>query len=501
MRRIAIAVSLFLATFALADDPPQQPSSAQVTIGLEQYQTLLRNSDRPSASVIDTLLLSGSFREKSLSITFSGRSVGSRPVVPAFEDANDVTISNCTGDAMLTRTSKGAFTVVPLKDAFILTCSLSVLGSDRLKMNVLPGVLALRTSVSDGELIAGDESEDGSRDYSLVRHVGAPGEALPATATGRYLITLLPDATRFHYTIDVHNPNRTPSPIVVTLGSNEHLQQIDSAAPYDVDANKYSFVIPPGDSSISMNGELRGASFVAPVSASLQYLVIESHPLLRPSVESPAKRISVGETGITPQYRGAIAFETNRERIDWKVTRLEALHTISYAVNDVRHTLFVPMDGPILGESTLVIHNEGAPELLLPPAPEPTYVSLQNEPVLMTKDKSGLVSVPLSSGDQQVVEQHRQPFKRAAGFGFGTLAVPKLDVPATQTSVRLSYPEEWMPLIERFSTQTRVWLPSGGEVLLLVILALWIERVLNWIGLGTKKRLAVAILLAVASSF
>ncbi|HWW61673.1 MAG TPA: hypothetical protein VN181_09930, partial [Thermoanaerobaculia bacterium] len=457
-------------------------------------------TERPSATVIDTLLLTGSFSARSLAVAFSGRSVGTRPVVRAFEGANDVTIANCSGDAILTRTAKGAFSLVPLKDAFTLTCNLYVSGSDRLRMHVLQGVLAVRSNVSDGELISGDESDDGARDYSLVRHVGGPGEALPATATGRYLVTLLPDATRFRYTIEVHNPNRTPSPIDVVLASNEHLQQIDSAAPYDVNGNRYSFVIPPGDSTISMNGELRGTAFAAPVRASLQYLVIESHPLLRPRVETPAKRISVGETGITPQYRGAIAFETNAERIGWSVTRLEALHTISYAVNDVRHTLFVPTDGAILGESTLAIHNEGAPELLLPPRPEPTYVSLQNEPVLMTKDKNGRVSVPLSAGDQQIVAQHRQPFHRKLGFGYGTVAVPSLDVPATQTSVRLSYPEEWRPVFESFASEMRLWLPSTGDVLLLVVLAFWFERVLAWVGLAAKKRVVIAIAIAAAAS-
>ncbi|HYC58774.1 MAG TPA: hypothetical protein VEK79_04335 [Thermoanaerobaculia bacterium] len=40
------------------------------------------------------------------------------------------------------------------------------------------------------------------------RRVARPGETLAATATGRYLMTLLPNATRFRYAIDVHNPNR-----------------------------------------------------------------------------------------------------------------------------------------------------------------------------------------------------------------------------------------------------------------------------------------------------
>jgi len=362
-------------------------------------------------------------------------------------------------------------------------------------------VLAVSSSVSDGELVAGNEDEAGARDYTLVRHVAGPGETLAATATGRYLITLLPDATRFRYAIDVHNPNRTTSTLELTLRSNEHLQQIDSAAPYEVNEGRYVFSIPPGDSSITMTGELRGTSFIAPVSASLQYVVLESHPLLRPTVQTPAKRISLGETAVTPTYRGALAFETGTDRLTWTVTRLEALHAISYAVNRAEHTLFIPIDGPVLGESVFALRNEGAAELVLPPKPEPTYVSFDDQAMLMTKNASGQLTVPLSPGEQRVLVQHRQPLTRGAGFVFGSVAVPQLDVPATMTQVRLTYPGQWIPLYQSFASRAQIWTPDAEQLFVFVLVALWVERCLSWLGVTARRRFALALLIALASAF
>lgn len=195
-------------------------------IPLAEYQTLRDANDRPSATVIDTVRLAGTFRGRDLTITFSGRSIGTRPQAGVIEGTQDVTIAGCTGAGILTRTAKGSFAVIPTAETFDLKCSLRLAGSDRVQMHVPASVLAVESNVTDGELIAGDEDDKGGRSYSLVRQVTTSGERLAATATGRYLITLLPDATRFRYAIDVHNPNRSTSTLVLALVSNEHLQEI-----------------------------------------------------------------------------------------------------------------------------------------------------------------------------------------------------------------------------------------------------------------------------------
>ena len=497
---LLVLVALALPLAAETPTPAQTPPGSQVTIPLDQYDVLRRGSESPSTTVVDTILIGGGFRERALTIAFNGRTTGTRPLLPMLEQTPDVTISACKGDAIVARSGKGAFNLVPLAETFSVQCELRLSGSDRLKLRVTPGVLAVRSTVADAELVAGDEDDNGARDYTLVRHVAGPGETIAATATGRYLITLLPDASRFRYAIDVHNPNRTTSSLELVFQSNEHLQQIDSAAPYEVSEGRYVFSIPPGDSTITLTGELRGTAFVAPVRASLQYLVLESHPLLRPTVRTPAKRISLGETGVTPQYRGAVAFETGADRIAWEVTRLQALHSTGYAVSSATHRVFVPIDGPVLGETQFAVRNEGAPELVLPAQPEPTYVSLGGEAVLMTKNAANQLTVPLSQGVQEVLVQHRQPLWRGAGFAAGRVAIPQLTVPATNTQLALAYPAQWVPLYEVFASRARVWTPELSDVIVFLVLALWIERLLAWLGVTLWRRLAIALLAALAAT-
>jgi hypothetical protein len=504
MRAITAAVCVLLATTLFADANVPQPTAtvagSNVTIPLAQYEELRKSNENTSATVVDLMTVAGSFAARDLTVTFAGRSVGTRATTSIVSGAADLTLSACNGEALLLRAGQGAYSIVALAPSFTLRCDARLSGSDRLQMQVEPTVLAVRSAVSDGELVIGDEDDKGARAYTLVRQVVGGNETVPITATGRFLITLLPDTTRFRYVIQVHNPNRKTAPLTLNLASGEHLQQIDSSAPYEPKGTSYVFAMPPGDSTITLSGELQGTSFAPPVEASLQYVVVESHPLLRPALKSSPKRVSTGETGITTQYRGALAFEIGpRERISWNVTRLEALRAISYAVRRVTHTLFVPANGPVLGESQINLDNQGAPELVLPRRPEPTFVALQDEPVLMTRNTRGELTVPLSSGQQQVTVQHRQAIAHLPVV-FARLEVPRLPVPATYTSVSLRYPEHWVPLWQSFATEATTWTPDAADLVGFLLLTLWTERVLALLSMKPGRRIVAALLAAFAAS-
>jgi hypothetical protein len=499
MRFVSAVFCAALSVSVFADNTSTQAPAAQgssVTIPLIRYEELQKSTENAAATVIDTLSLAGTFRDHNLTITFAGRSVGARTATTVISGAPDLTLSGCSGDALIVRSSKGTYDLIALAPSFTLRCDARPSGSDRIRMDVAQSVLAVRSAVADGELVTGEDGADDVRGYSLVRQVAGGNETLAATATGRYLITLLPDTTRFRYVIQIHNPNRNTSPLLIHLVSGEHLQQIDSAAPYEPKDSSYAFAMPPGDSTITMTGELQGTTFAPPVEASLQYVVVESHPLLRPAMKSAAKRLSTGETGITTQYRGALAFEIGpREQIAWTVTRLEALRAISYAVRHVSHTLFVPANGPVLGESDLFLDNQGAPEVVLPPKPEPTFVSLENEPVLMTKNAAGELTVPLSAGTQHITVQHRQGIAHFP-IVFARLQVPRLPVPATYTNVILRYPDHWIPLWQSFATRGTTWHPETGATIAFLLLMLWIERVLAFVNVGVRARIIAALFLA-----
>ncbi len=107
MRKFTIALAVFVSAFPLLGQDASKPS--QVTIGLNEYETLRHASDTPSATVIDTIRLSGGFGSRDLAVTIAGRATGTRPLVKALTDTTDVTIAGCKGDAILSRSGKGAF--------------------------------------------------------------------------------------------------------------------------------------------------------------------------------------------------------------------------------------------------------------------------------------------------------------------------------------------------------------------------------------------------------
>jgi hypothetical protein len=479
-----------------------QDSGARVSVPLAEYEALKKAQERASITVVDTLRLLGSFKARDLEVTFSGRSAGSLPAIEVLQNAAGIVVFGCDGDGIVSRGDGGAFRLTPLAPRFTVRCRLAVRGSDRLEMWSTPSVLWVESGVADGELVLGADEADGRRQFSVVRRVAvaAEGRALKPSATGRYRITLRPDETRFYYQIEVHNPNRARQFFEVALLSGEQVQQVDAPVSYDLPDGHYRFDLPPGDTTLKLAGSLAGSSFKPPIEGSLQYCLLESHPLLRPDVVRAPKRVSPQEVGLPAEYRGAQAFVVGTgDTVVWTATALEALRTTSFAVSHVSHTFFVPVDGPVLGQSDIAIDNQGGSDVSLPMSATPTFASLQGDPLLLTKDANGNLWLPIAQGQQALLVQHRQPYRRLPGLAWASLALPRLPVPATNGEVWLRYPADWFPVYESFLSEARLWTPDAGTIVAWVLLLLWTERVLAALGLPRRSRLVLAALLAVAS--
>lgn len=501
IRIAAVLLCTFATPLVVAQDETKKipDTTSQVILALPEYERL-RAPDPESFTVVDSARLAGTFRDRNLTITFTGRSVGRRVTASVLSAAGGISVWGCNGQAVITR-GDDSFRLTPLADSFATTCRIAAAGSDRLELAATRDVLAIESSVGDGELVAAARADDGTSRHSLVRQSGGSSETVAPTATGHYLITLLPDESRFRYAIDVHNPNRHRHTLEVRFRSGEHLQQVDAVAPYEVVDGAYRFDLQPGDTTLVLKGQLPGDSFVPPVEASLQYLAIENHPIIRPKIVGAVKRVSAAETGAPTQFRGPQAFLLARgETVRWTKSRLEALHTVSYAVSGARHTFFIPAEGAVLGESVVAVDNQGASDVKLPLRPEPTYVSIENEPIVMTKDTDGKLTVPLSGGKQTILVQHRQNVRHIAGLGIGRLVIPQFAVPATSLLVTINYPRQWYPIVQSFSTRTKFWLPSSAMMFLFLGVLLWTERVLSWLRIPLKQRLAIAIACAAAAA-
>ncbi len=475
-------------------------TAAQVLVPLSEYEKLQL---KPSITVVDTLRLLGSFSNRDLALSIAGRSTGLFPKVDLLAVPPTVSLHSCEGDALLSKGRNGVFALVPLGTRFAMRCRIAIAGSDRLQLESMPSVLWIESQIADGELMSSappSDSGSGNRSVSVIRISGGNSEVQKPSAIARYRITLQPEATLFTYQIEVRNPNRSQQPFLVELKNGERVQNVDAAVSFEPAGTAYRFQLPPGEQTLTLTGTLPRSSFVPPVSASIHYLLLESHPLLRPNITTAAKPIGAQDVGLATNFRGARGFLlTDADKLGWQVLQLEALRTTSFAVSGMRHVYFLSGDGQALGESTFSLDNQGAPALSLPMHAEPSYASLQNEPVLLTRDETGHLWLPLGHGPQEVQVQHRQRVRHLGGFGYGTLFLPALAVPASSAYIELHYGKEWVPLYEEFAPELRLPFLEAGALLGFVLLVLWSERLLMLLGCGRRYRIGVAGLLSLGA--
>ncbi len=495
-----LCLALLVTGFRIAEVQEKKP---EITISLEEYDRLREGQQKPSIAVIDTIQFSGTFQERNLSVEFRGRASGRLTAQTVLASPEGVSLHACEGDGVISRGENHIFQLTPLSNEFRVKCKLNSAGSDRLELTAPRSALWVESGIADGELVMGSIRDDGARSFTIVRVNTSVAEGLKPSSTGRYLISLLPDQTEFRYEIQIHNPNRSRIVFPVVLRSQEHVQQVDSSSTYDVQqrGKDYQFDLPPGDVTVVLKGTLSGTAFLPPVNSSLQYAMLESHPLLRPIADSKVRRVSPGEVGMTAQYRGAQAFILDEgQTLSWTVTRLEILRTTSFAVANAHHSFFFPSDGPILAETIYGIDNQGASDITLPMKSEPTYASLQNEPVLLTRNKDGDLWLSLAQGPQQVLVQHRQEIKRVMGLAAATIWLPRVSAPVTETTLELKYPAHWIPLYESFSPVVRLGPLSLSAVFWTLLLFLLTERVLKLLGLSKSKRLLLSMLFVLSAS-
>lgn len=487
---------------AAAAVPPGAPPPATVSLPLAEYEKLV---SKPAVTVIDTLRLTGSFAGKDLGVLLVGRSAGYLPRAEVLGGPSGLRIFGCEGEAVLSRNAAGVFEVLPQAPRFSLRCRLVTASSDRLQLETAAAVLWTESTVSDGELVPGEESHEpgGRRSYAVVRVTGGTGEPLPPTASARYRISILPESKRFAYQLELRNPNRSHASFTVRLKSGEVVDQVKTTASFEPNGSEYRFDLPPGEVSVELLGTLQRTAFVPPIPASVQYVLIESHPLVRPVIPPGAggpRRISPSETGLAARYRGAQGFLLgDGDTLSWEEKKLDVLRTTSFAVPRAQHTFFIAADGTALGETQLSIENQGAPSLSLPLRAEWTYAEVAHEPTLLTKNQLDQLWLPLGQGSQDVLLQHRQSIARSLGFAFGTLALPELSERASSASIDLRYPREWVPLYEEFAPELRLPIFDLGGLVLLLFLVLWTERVLAALRLGLATRILTAALLSLAS--
>jgi hypothetical protein len=481
---------------APATGGPTAALPATATLPLAEYERL---ATRPSVTAIDTLRIVGSFAGRDLGLVALGRAAGALPKVELLAGGPTLRLHTCEGDAIVTRAPGGAFELLPQSGRFTLRCRIAVPGSDSLQLQVAPSVLWAESQVQDGELARLEDlkEREGWRALQIVRRVegeGGGGEPVPPSLTARYHLILLPESTELSVLLEARNPNRAHVELEIPLAPGEQVQRVETAVSYELGGGSLKVKLPPGDSTVQLHGSLRGESFSPRVPASVQYALIDSHPLLRPVITTAAQRISAAETGLSPRFGYAQAFLVDKgQGLTWQARRLQALRTTSFAVNSARHTFFLASDGQVLGESSFALSNQGAPALSLRSRAEPTFASFGDTPVLLTRDEAGALFLPLGPGKLELLVQHRQALRTGLGFAWGTLHLPDPGTVASSGVVELRYESKWLPLYESMAPEPRFPALGLAELAGLLGLMAVTERLLRGLAPSLRRGVRVAV--------
>ncbi|MBL8949802.1 MAG: hypothetical protein JNK82_03435 [Myxococcaceae bacterium] len=480
--------------------------ASQVSLPLERFEQLIQKKEEKavrSFTVVESARLSGSFA-KGFFIVFTGRSVGDSPEVALA--GGDTVLQGCTSDqAVLTRTADQVH-LTPLGTRFSVRCGYAAPAGEGFTLK-LHGIADVTGAVADGtaSVTAGS---DGVVSLEVKRpepkaEAPAPLEEkeLPPTVVGRYRVTVLPDEGRFRWELEAHNPNRRAVTFPLPVRANEQLEKLETSVQYEVTADGFAVHLPPGDTKLAVNGAMKGARFEPPIDAAVQFVLLDSHPLLRLEVDTAGKRLSPNETGLKAEYSGAQGFLLARgQSLQWKATVLETLPSLSYTVPQLTSSHFVGPNGEVLAESLITLENEGAAEVTLPVHGTPEYASIDGTSVPLTNTAAGDLRLPLTRGAQALRMMHNSKLQTGFGFAAGTLELPGLGTAATSSRVELRAGSDWVPLFHTFGGHRWFALPRLGEIVLALVFGAWAVHLLVSFGLKRRQSLVLGGLTAVFAS-
>jgi hypothetical protein len=474
-----------------------------VAIPLEQYEQLMHRTvpKEPRAlTVVDAVHVGGSLA-KGVTLSLEGRAFGSRPDVGVIDGA--VGLEGCKQDGVvLSRNAASQIVVTPLADRFSARCRLSLWGAGPWSFRTV-GVVDVSGAVPDGSLQV-HEVADGATELELSppqpKIAPVAETELPASVVGRYRVTLQPGETRFRWELAAHNPNPRAIRFALSPRSGESIERVETTAPHEVTSDGWSIDLPSGDTQLVATGVMTGTRFEPPVDGAGQFVLVDVHPLLHVDVSTDAKRISPAETGLTAEFRASQALLLARgQQLSWTETMLDTLPSARYTVSALQNTYFVGPEGTVDGVSEITLQNEGADQLPLPMRSTPRSATIARKPVPLTSSKDGELRLPLAQGLNEIHVQHRGALKTGWGFATGTLEVPGVGAEASSASLELRSGNDWLPLLQKFGKRRWVAAPSVGGLMMLAFFALWMLRVLTWLGVGRRIAAPLAVLTGVLS--
>jgi hypothetical protein len=400
--------------------------SSQVTLPLDKYLELIKKPENPSQTMIYSAQLSGDYK-KSLNLKISGAAMGKRVVSDGFLAIDQrYALEDCKGTALL-QVKDGQIALFPKADRFDVECRVRVEKWDDLQI-IFSNVLSVSASVkgvNSRTVALGSLQTRISFEPPLSEIQPVIGDI---SVVARYRITILPEAQRFQYHLDLTNPNRATKAFEFALVNGESIQRVAAPFKYDEKKDRIIFYAEPGQKHITIDGTLIGKTFKPALTQARQYLMIENHPNLTLDLKSAGRRISASDAGMRESFTAAKTFLLEGQQgFSWEARKLEIFYSPSLAVSSADYRVHVPLSGKPMVLARYNFENRGVPELPLEVPGTPLYLEVGGQPQVLTKDKDGKLLIQMPTGSQNVYLQYsldRDVSGAVAGLN-ATLAKPQ----------------------------------------------------------------------------
>lgn len=437
-RALVTLIALVSTSLAHASERPVSPGST-VTIPVQEYMTLIRNSEKPRFVSILGASLSGRYGEK-LRVEVSGQasSLNEQREFLRF-DAQNVNFETCSGDAQVSF-SEGVASLLPTASKFSLACQISIKNWSQVQLTFVQAMGA-KADVSGAETLILSEG-NGDRSINISKALGGerPAENLPVSAVGRFRISVLPEASRFEYNVQIENPSRNTRRFDINLVNGETPSRVSTESEFTEDAGKISIKLRPGSNSVRVEGAFTGASFKSPVSGGPHYLLIENHQLLQLTAESKSRRISARDAGMSSRFSGQRAYLLQDESgTTWTVKKLAVLPALGYAIENAQYNYFIPSRGKGLVEATFQINNQGQPEIPLPLNGRPLYLEIDGAPQVLASNADGELLLQVAPGNRRVYLQYEAPVETSSILGLPMLKLARPKAVMSEVSSRIGF--------------------------------------------------------------
>ncbi len=483
--KLLIFLLILYSTFIFA------AGESKVTLPLEEYTRLKKETEVPNLTVIESVSITGDYG-KNLSLKVRGAHSGKSELVE-FMDLPKGSVYDCKGNALLQK-NQNSLQLLSEGSRFSLDCTLNFPNWNEANLTIM-NALFLKVDIDNGEVILGG---DNSRQSVILTRTSsvAENDKAEVTIVGHHRLTVLPEEARFEYRLQLSNPGRTKKIFSLPLRNGEMVQSITADGIYKDTTTAVEFTLNPGINTVSVSGRFQGVNFKVPLPSAQNFLLIENSPMLQLSLETKARRISVQDTGMYSQYSTSRAYLlTSNEAVSWSSKKLEVFTSTGFSVNRAHYTVYVPRKGAGIVEAGFEINNQGTPEIPFKIPNKVTYVEIGGVPQVLLKDPSGALLIQVPTGIQNILIQYEGS---GSGSFLGQMLSDELIRPAavmSDVSVDVKLSPKWEMVYGKslFETKSELNLSS---ILWGVLFALLLVYVLREFGLMKGE-----LLLAGVSSF